>query len=241
VVGSTSGHHGMTIVAGSSHTGAFHFADALAGDDGGASYAGYMAYSHSSNYMFFGTSSVERLRIDSSGNVMVGKTSNAVAGGGTVLYADGQSYFTVDNSGNVNTLHVYDNVDSAYRFYVRATGSIAGTIFATNTSISSASDERLKENIKDLETGLTEIMALKPRRFDWKEGEGNGTKNNAGFIAQEVEPILPELIGDYLHDEIDDVKSIRMGDILPTLVKAVQEQQTLIETLQAKVEALENG
>ena len=181
----------------------------------------------------------ENMKLTSAGDFIVGKTSNAVAGAGTVLYGNGALFSTLNNTGAANTLHVYDDVDSAYRFYVRATGSIAGTIFATNTSISSASDERLKENIKDLETGLTEIMALKPRRFDWKEGEGNSTKNNAGFIAQEVETVLPELIGDYLHDEIDDIKSVRMGDILPTLVKAVQEQQVIIDDLKSRIETLE--
>ena len=48
-------------------------------------------------------------------------------------------------------------------------------------------------------------------------------------------------MGDYLHDEMDDAKSVRMGDILPTLVKAVQEQQALIETLTARIETLEGG
>lgn len=190
----------------------------------------------------------ERMRINSDGHLLLGKTNSSVSNAGTYLGATGSSFFTLNSTGAVNTLHVYDEVDSAYRFYVRATGSAAGTIFATNTAISGASDERLKENIKDLETGLTEIMALKPRRFDWKEGEGNGTKNNAGFIAQEIETVLPELVGDYLHKELDDVKSVRTGDILPTLVKAVQEQQTIIETqqttiddLKSRIETLEAG
>ena len=188
----------------------------------------------------FTTAGSERMRINDSGHLMLGKTNSSVSNAGTYLGATGSSFFTLNSTGAVNTLHVYDEVDSAYRFYVRATGSIAGTIFATVTSIASSSDERLKENIKDLETGLTEIMALKPRRFDWKEGEGNGTKNNAGFIAQEIETVLPELVGDYLHKELDDVKSVRTGDILPTLVKAVQEQQTIIETQQTTIDDLKS-
>ena len=188
----------------------------------------------------FTTAGSERMRINDSGHLMLGKTNSSVSNAGTYLGATGSSFFTLNSTGAVNTLHVYDEVDSAYRFYVRATGSAAGTIFATNTAISGASDERLKENIKDLETGLTEIMALKPRRFDWKEGEGNGTKNNAGFIAQEIETVLPELVGDYLHKELDDVKSVRTGDILPTLVKAVQEQQTIIETQQTTIDDLKS-
>ena len=195
---------------------------------------------HGTNVLAIATAGSERARIDSSGNFIVGKTSAAAAGAGIYLGASGASFYTVDSSGAANTLHVYDNVDSAYRFYVRATGSSAGTIYATVTSIASASDERLKENIKDLETGITEIMALKPRRFDWKEGEGNNTKNNAGFIAQEIETVLPELIGDYEHEGLDDVKSVRMGDILPTLVKAVQEQQALIETQQTTIDDLKS-
>ena len=64
-------------------------------------------------------------------------------------------------------------------------------------------------------------------------------KNVIGFIAQEVETVLPELIGDYMHDDLDDAKSVRMGDMLPTLVKAIQEQQTLIESLTARITTLE--
>ena len=132
-----------------------------------------------------------------------------------------------------NTYHVYSTASSSgYKFYV----SNLGQIHAAQTSISGLSDERLKENIVDLETGLTEVMGLKPRRFDWKEGEGSNTKNVAGFIAQEVETVLPDLIGDFMHDELDDAKSVRMGDMLPTLVKAIQEQQTLIESLTARLD-----
>jgi hypothetical protein len=75
VVGNTTGAHGISIIAQDNTNSALHFADALAGDDGAASYAGYVAYNHASNYMFFGTSSAERLRIDTSGNIGIGTTS----------------------------------------------------------------------------------------------------------------------------------------------------------------------
>jgi hypothetical protein len=134
-----------------------------------------------------------------------------------------------------NTYHVYrsDGVDNGYKFYV----NFGGQINSTFTSITSLSDERLKENIVDLETGLSEVMALKPRRFDWKNSDN---KNVAGFIAQEVETVLPDLIGDFLHDDLADAKSVKMGDMVPTLVKAIQEQQELIKTLEARITALES-
>ena len=168
--------------------------------------------------------------MDSSGYLMVGKSSVSVAGAGVYLAPSGASFYTLSTSGAANTLHVYDDVDSAFRFYVRATGSIAGTIHATVTSIAAISDERLKENIKDLETGLTEIMALKPRRFDWKEGEGNDTKNNAGFIAQEVEPFLPEVVRE-TKDE-NKIKSVAYGNMVGVLIEAIKELNAKIEELQ---------
>jgi hypothetical protein len=85
---------------------------------------------------------------------------------------------------------------------------------------------------------LSEIIALKPRKFDWKEGEGSNEKNVTGFIAQEVETVLPNLIGDFKHDDLDDAKSVKMGDMIPTLVKAIQEQQTQIEELKAEIQNL---
>ena len=184
----------------------------------------------------------ERMRLTSAGvltiNGVTDSFSGLVNGRGHIFRANGESFHSMNDAGSANTLHVYDFADSAYRFYVRATGSSAGVIHATSTSITGLSDERLKENIKDLETGLSEVMSLKPRRFDWKEGEGTKQKNVAGFIAQEVESVLPELVGDYKHEELEDCKSLKMGDIVPTLVKAIQEQQEQIETLQREVQKL---
>jgi hypothetical protein len=186
-----------------------------------------------------GSTDTEAMRIDSSGVVLIGKSNNDVTGAGHKINANGETFHTANTTSVQNTLHVFDQADSAYRFYVGQAGTGAGNIYATNTSITAISDVRLKENIKDLETGLSEVMSLKPRRFDWKKGEGSDIKNVAGFIAQEVETVLPDLIGNYLHEELDDAKSVRMGDMLPTLVKAIQEQQTIIEDLKSRIETLE--
>ena len=130
---------------------------------------------------------------------------------------------------------MYSTGASAYRFYV----DWGGTIHATSTSITAISDQSLKTNIRTLETGLAEVMALKPRRFDWINGDAS---NVAGFIAQEVEAVLPELVTDAKYsvdEEGNDVykKNLKMGDILPTLVKAIQEQQAIINQLKARLDA----
>jgi len=184
-----------------------------------------------------GAAGISGVWVANDGYLNVGKTDSDYETDGCHFITsgtyNGTMYSTLNSSGG-SSYHLRDSTNDAWRFYVE----INGTISATSTSISSLSDERLKENIKDLEIGLDEIMALKPRRFDWKEGQGNKQKNVAGFIAQEVEPILPDLIGDFMHDDLDDAKSVKMGDMIPTLVKAIQEQQTQIDALQSEIKTL---
>jgi len=147
--------------------------------------------------------------------------------------------------------------DTRYLFYgglasnaPRFKVSTSGKIYALDTSqIYSISDVRFKENIRDLDTGLSEILQLKPRLFDWKEGKGTDTKNSVGFIAQEVEEILPKLVdNNWSQDGLDEKGAVIEGEkyktvgqigLIPTLVKAIQEQQTIIEDLKSRIEQLE--
>ena len=125
---------------------------------------------------------------------------------------------------------------SDFRFYLKQPASMAlhvqflnGTIYAVSTSISAISDIRLKENIRTIGYGLNEIIQLKPKMFDWKAGHGNCTKDNLGFIAQDVETILPELVTEWNHTEgVESYKTLKMGDMIPVLTKAMQEQQCII-------------
>ena len=179
----------------------------------------------------------EKMTIISGGDVCIGKTTNDidtqgwhVIGAGTY---SGSVYSGITGAVSTSTYHLRDTTNNTWKFYVENNG----TIRAISTSISALSDERLKENVVDLETGLTEVMSLKPRRFDWKEGEGSNAKNVAGFIAQEVETVLPDLIDDFMHDDLDDAKSVKMSDMIPTLVKAIQELSTEVEELKAKLES----
>jgi len=174
----------------------------------------------------------ERMRIDSSGVLLVGKTSDTNVGQGQVLRANGETYHTITTG--LNTLHVYSASGSAYRFYV----GNDGTVHATNTSISAISDASLKENIRDLDKGLDTINALKPRRFDWKNGDGNDIM---GFIAQEVEEVMPELIDEAQYNKDEIKKSLKMGDMIPSMVKAIQELSAQVTELKAEVAALKGA
>ena len=181
----------------------------------------------------------ERVRIDGSGNLLVGKTSTADSVVGSMIRPTGYITSTwAESTDATTTYHVYSTGASAYRFYV----GLGGTVFATSIVISAISDQRLKENVRDIETGLDSIMALKPRRFDWKEGKGQDKKNVAGFIAQEFEDVFPECVSTSKAgaDGIE-YKNINHETLIPTLVKAIQEQQALITQLTARITALEGA
>jgi hypothetical protein len=164
------------------------------------------------------------MSLDASGNLLVGTTSDVTTNvGSRLMYGSADPYIssTLTSSSNATTSYLlYSTGAGAYRFYV----GMGGTVFATSIVISAISDQRLKENIRDIETGLSTIMALKPRRFDWKEGKGQDKKNVAGFIAQEFEDVFPECVSTAKAGEDGiEYKNINHETLIPTLVKAIQE------------------
>ena len=188
----------------------------------------------------FYTNSAERMRIDSSGAILFNSTStSAIAGAGTKVLDSGQAIYTVapytaDSSSN---WVMYSTGAAAFRFYV----GFGGTISATSTTITGISDVRLKENIVDLDDGLDAVMSLKPRKFDWKEGKGKDIKGDRGFIAQEFETVFPDMIQEWKDKPPEGEEPYKAvnANLIPTLVKAIQEQQAMINELKAKVAALE--
>jgi hypothetical protein len=176
----------------------------------------------------FGADGFERARIDTSGNFMVGKTAIAFVDLGGEIRANGQINSA---TANIDFWNAYNTTASAYRFYVTA----GGTINATSTTITAISDQRLKENIRDLDDGLDVVMALKPRKFDWKEGKGQDIKNARGFIAQEFETVLPDMIQEWKDPAPEGEQAYKAinANLIPTLVKAIQELKAELDAYKA--------
>jgi hypothetical protein len=173
------------------------------------------------------------MTLDASGNLLVGKTAVGSTTVGFQIEPAGGAVSTRSESTDATiTWYAYSTGAAAARFYV----GMGGTVFATNTTISAISDARFKENVQDIDVGLGAILALKPRKFDWKEGKGKNIKGDRGFIAQEFEQVFPQLV-DKWNDPAPEgeapYKSVRQ-DLIPVLVKAIQE-------LAAEVNALKNA
>ena len=173
------------------------------------------------------------MTLDASGNLLVGKTAAGFGTVGNEVKGNGEVFSTQSSSSNAaTTYHVYSTAAAAYRFYV----GLGGTVYATNTTISAISDARLKENVQDIDVGLGAILALKPRKFDWKAGKGKDIKGDRGFIAQEFETVFPNLIDEWKDNAPEGeapYKSVRQ-DLIPVLVKAIQELTARVQTLEAR-------
>jgi hypothetical protein len=175
---------------------------------------------------------------DSSGNLLVAKTSAGSSQIGVQLQANGSVLASQSASTNAggDCYDLYSTGASAYRFYV----GMGGTIYATSTTITNISDQRLKENIRDLDDGLATVMALKPRKFDWKEGKGADIKNARGFIAQEFETVFPDMIEEWKDPAPEGEEPYKAvnANLIPTLVKSIQELSTLITAQSATITSL---
>ena len=201
------------------------------------------------NFFWFDiVNSAERMRITSDGSLLVGTTANN--GGGTFNASARNATSAAIISGNGNT---GDTAYAVHLFYKRDNNNTTSQVFCqfaiNNNSVTSGqinanganqvafgswSDRRLKENIIDLPPQLANICALRPVEFDYIASEGGG--HQIGFIAQEIQKVYPDTVG-----EREDGMLTLSGwsKTEARLVKAIQEQQTIIEDLRARVAALE--
>ena len=192
----------------------------------------------------------ERVRIDASGNFFVDCTSEPLQGDSGVRITNG-SYHTFARA--ANTASVIRSFGNNGEFRTLGNGNVQNT----NNSYGSISDIELKENIVDANSQLNDIKALKIRSYNFKESTGYNTHKQIGVVAQELEASglngLVETNPDELYiagDEIPDgknigdvkekgYKTVKYSVLYMKAIKALQEAIAKIETLEAKVSALE--
>jgi len=180
------------------------------------------------------TEGAEGMRLLQDQTLAVGATSDVT---GTTVNLSVYS----SNAGGIGIGH--SNGVNQYRriYYLPSTHSTeAGFLYfdsAANTAKLSAagawtdaSDAAYKENIANLNYGLDEIKLMQPRKYKIKADNSDAI----GFIAQEMEAIIPEVVNGE-----DGSKGLAYGHLTAVLVKAIQEQQTIIEDLKSRIETLE--
>lgn len=210
--------------------------------------------------LIFRTDSAERARIDNTGKFIVGGTgansgdalfsversNSAVVGrffatASTGYASDVLQAISNQGSNTVSTIFgAYYNGGANFAFRVRGDG----TIYAQNTTVQSASDARFKENIVNAAEGLGVISALRPVRFDIKEGSGVSAKTNQlGFIAQEVKAVFPDAVDVWGESDDPENPYLSLGStaLIPVLVKAIQELKAELDAAKADIATLKGA
>lgn len=119
--------------------------------------------------------------------------------------------------------------------------------FSSLNDLHNHSDIKLKTNVKPMTGALSKVLALQGVTFEWthcqKKRENPGTR--IGFIAQEVEKVIPEAVIDTKIDDSDgnamDVKGVQYDKLVALLVEAIKEQNTRIEHLESCLQNLESS
>ena len=181
------------------------------------------------------TNGSERMRITSGGEFLVGTTTADTNTVGCQLRPFGLGIFVRSGASclQLNRL-TSDGIIASFRTSDVERGSIS--ISGATTSYNTSSDYRLKENIVPMEGALDRIDALKPTRFNFIS---NPEKTVDGFLAHEVQAIVPEaIVGE--KDAVDEegnpiYQGIDQSKIVPLLVGAIKELKAEIETLKSQI------
>ena len=109
----------------------------------------------------------------------------------------------------------------------------------------SSSDSRLKENVEPMAEGLTEVLAMNPVKFTWKDIVTENktvdmeSAESRGFLAQELNEEYPWAVYEGGEDEKNDPWSVDYGKLTPILVKAIQELKEELDAAKARITELE--
>jgi hypothetical protein len=243
----------------SSGTGNYAYQQLTAGDSGFE--MGIGAQSATSNirgwYLYDNRRGAYVAGVDSSGNFYVGNFggsnfNSALAGTGPGLQVYNNYCGIAQNGWNAWVTYIgsnghkywYDHTNGADMMYLT---KISGNLYIRG-SYGYISDQKLKENIVDATPKLADLMRLRVRNFNMIGDE----RKMLGLIAQEVEEVFPALIeetadsekgtaenGDQVTDLGTVTKTIKASVLVPMLIKAIQEQQAIIESLTERITALE--
>jgi hypothetical protein len=194
-------------------------------------------------------SATQAMTLDASGSLSVGTTSargvkatfeSDTIGSANIGIVQIRSTKAADSGDCLLAIVKQANDDTTSQVFVRfgingysqGCGQINGN-GASSAAFGSFSDYRLKENIESLPSQLSNIMALRPVEFDYIESEGGG--HQIGFIAQEMQGVYPDVVGQRDSDEMLTVTGWSKTEA--RLVKAIQEQQAMIESLRQRLSA----
>lgn len=176
----------------------------------------------------FYTANTERMRITSGGNVGIGTSSApylltlSLPSG-----VNGEIIRMSRSAGSYAWSLGIDGATSHFNFYNNSSSSVANINLSTG-AYTATSDERLKENILDSDNAIEKLLKIKVRKYDWKDTD---IKEDYGFVAQELYDVLPQYVS---KGDEDRNWGVAKAELVPMLVKAIQELKAEIDELKNK-------
>jgi hypothetical protein len=140
--------------------------------------------------------------------------------------------FWLDVAGNIQCNNIQM---TAYA----GTGNREIGVNAAGSVIIFPSDLRLKKEITDLDSGISKVMKLHPVYYNWKNPDEYGKQREVGFIAQEVNKVIPEVASTFKKEDGQEYNTVNYSRMVAVLTKAIQEQQAIIETQSKRISELE--
>ncbi len=150
-----------------------------------------------------------------------------VIGGSDASLNNGSGYVVLGNEGgqnivmDENEIMARNNGSTSTLFLQKDGGGVS-----VGGSVVHASDRRLKKDIETLQYGLSEILQLQPKAYTWKNR--TQTNKSLGLIAQEVQPIIKEIVT--VQNNKTKTLGISYTELIPILINAIKEQQKIIDT-----------
>ena len=207
--------------------------------------------------------------LDTSGNLLVGRTTSTastfdIEASGSASSGAKFGFLSMGNSATgypyvgyncapTTTVETYERYATDFASWIdfktgqvrtfttttQATGNTTGTagpyVAGGGTSWTSSSDQRFKDNVQAITYGLDAVKSLNPVSYVRNDRDTGETE--LGFIAQEVENVVQEVV----NVDSDGYYGMNYERLIPVLTKAIQEQQDLIESLTARIAALESN
>lgn len=186
------------------------------------------------------TTFAERMRIDSSGNLLVGTTSYSFSttNYGIGFQPNGETFWIANTPSNLIAFN-RNSDGNVFKFF--RSGTQVGNVNVTTTATAyvTSSDYRLKENIQPMQNALGVVTQLNPVTYNWKTDGSAGQ----GFIAHELQAVVPDCVTGE-KDAIDEegnpkYQGIDTSFLVATLTKAIQELSAKSDALEARLAALE--